>query len=823
MTEPQRLYLTNTPPPADTTKTPTPRKTNKNQSRLPPLDWAASHGPITGAVSATTGAYATALLGTATGMPDTLPLLIGTAGALGHGIGHSVFRRLTARTGVTRAASWLLAGGWTTWAMTTGPLTWVAAGTLTGIGVGIGAMASNAAMHEEVAEDERLTAEARQLAQELDAGRRAIANEWHDRLLRVTRLDVKVFAVEQWKNGAGYSIAGELPGAAVWTTIRDKHRALAADARLPRGCTVHVEEGDIQGRVVIDVTTVNIMGDIVDYPTDYTPLSILTGIPWGSQPNSQPVTVYLREACALVLGPPGSGKSTFLDGIIAGFARCVDVVTWVIDLKAGAVGRPWARPWLESAGHVKPTAGMDRAPEGTRPGVDWIASTPAEALLMMRVVLAINAARQHHYQDLMDAANTTLLPVSRTIPQIEVVIDEGAELLSAATHGDPVMKELQAAVKKTMRTTRAMGERLVLTAIDGNVSAIGNTEVRKFSPVGAALTSGESVTSNISKLFSAVRVDTSQLNEKGAGVIGQAGADGFEPTPFKTWRTSPNMVRDVVLATNNIRPHLDQASATAGGDIYAQRWTPERAGWLWGAPEYTDPEPGAAPTLPAQTTVQQPQAPRTTRTPQEPGGGLNLSYKRRQQPLPDEDPDQLAARLMEQIDQEYGTTDEPDTSGLNLSYKRTQPEDRTDPRLAFARNLIRAAGPDGLDTRDLWPALTQEFGPEGWDRTVVTNWLSKDVTAGRLHRKAKGIYGHGPQPEAAGEQETAEETELSELLPTAIDLIVAKQRASAQFLQRNLRIGWELTQALLGALEGEGVIGAAQEDGSHPVLRQPDN
>ncbi|NEE61877.1 hypothetical protein G3M55_97420, partial [Streptomyces sp. SID8455] len=134
MAEPQRLYLTNTPSPADTTKT--PRKTTKKQSRLPPLDWAAPHGPITGAVSATTGAYATALLGTATGMPDTLPLLIGAAGAIGHGIGHSVYRRLTARTGVTRAASWLLAGGWTTWAMTTGPLTWVAAGTLTGIGVG---------------------------------------------------------------------------------------------------------------------------------------------------------------------------------------------------------------------------------------------------------------------------------------------------------------------------------------------------------------------------------------------------------------------------------------------------------------------------------------------------------------------------------------------------------------------------------------------------------------------------------------------------------------------------------------------------------------
>lgn len=820
MTEILRLNLTNSP---DTPKD-APRKSKKNQSRLPPLDWAASHGPVSGAVSATTGAAAVALLGAATGMPETLPLMVGAAGAIGHGIGHSVFRRLTARTGVTRAASWLLAGGWTTWAMTTGPLTWVAAGTLTGLGVGIGAMASNAAMHEEIAEDERLSAEARELAREMDAQLRVIANEWNDRIGRVARLDVRIFAVEQWKNGAGYSLAAELPGGTVWTQIRDKHRALAADARLPRGCTVHVEEGDIQGRVVLDITTVNIMGTIVDYPDDYSALSILTGIPWGSQPNSDPVIVFLREACALILGPPGSGKSTFLDGIIAGFARCVDVVTWVIDLKAGAVGRPWARPWMEAMGYMKPTPGTAPAPEGTRPGVDWIASTPAEALLMMRVVLAINAARQHGYQDLMDAKNTTLLPVSRSIPQIEVVIDEGAELLSARTFGDPVMKELQEVVKKTMRTTRAMGERLVLTAIDGNVSAIGNTEVRKFSPVGAALTSGESVTSNISKLFSSIKVDTSQLNEKGAGVIGQAGADGFDPTPFKTWRTSPNMVRDVVLATNDIRPDLDQISADAAGDIYAQRWSPERAGWLWGAPEYIDPTPGDATVTPAQTTTPNPTA-RPARPATNDGGGLNLSYKRRQQPLPDEDPDQLAARLMKQIDDEYGTTDEPAAGGLNLSYKRTAPEDRTDPRLAFARNLIRAAGTDGLDTRDLWPALNQQFGANGWDRTVVTNWLSKDVTAGTLHRKTKGVYGYGPQPTEATSQADDNVTEqVNAVMDDAIELVVAKQHASAAFLQRNLRIGWDLANAVMAALTADGVIGPnPDENGTHPVLRTPED
>lgn len=752
--DPQRLNLTNLPAdkPRTTTKAPV-RKRGKNDSRLPPLDWAATHGPITGALSATTGAAAVAFLGTATGMPTGLPLLVGAAGVIGHGIGHAVVRRLTARTAVTRAASWLLAGGWTTWAMAEGPLSWKCLGALAGAGVAIGAMASNAAAHEEAAEHERLTEQARALAVEMDSRRRAIANEWMDRIQRIAGVDVAIFAVEFWDNGAGFSLGGELHGA-TWDRVAGRARNMASDARLPRGCIVHVEEGDIQGRVVLDITTVNVMAKEVLYPTDYSPLSILTGIPWGLQPSSTPAIVMLREACALVLGPPGSGKSTFLDAVLAGFARCPDVITWVIDLKAGAIGRPWARPWMEAQGHKDPSTGTPRPPKDTAPGVDWIASTPAEALLMMRFVIDVNAARQDGYQDLMDAKNTTLLPVSRDIPQIQIVIDEGAELLSARTFGDPIMKELQAKVKKAMRTTRAMAERLVLTAIDGNVSAIGNTEVRKFAPVGVALTSGENVTSNVSKLFSRVKVDTSQLNEKGAGVIGQAGADGFAPTEFKGWKTSPNMVRECILATNHLRAELDDISTAADiDDIYAQRWSAERAGWLWGAAEYREPDVNFGDDDEdddsGKTTTSRPAAPRrdTPRRSDSAGDGLNLSYKRQrpQDPLPVSEADQLADQFMQQIDAKYGTTTEP-TSGLNLSHNRPADADPAiDARRALVRNLIRQAGPDGIDTADIWTALTDTFG-QGWNRAVVTTWITDDVRAGHMHRPRAGRIVWGPKP-----------------------------------------------------------------------------
>ncbi|MEU9080715.1 hypothetical protein AB0D22_39380, partial [Kitasatospora sp. NPDC048538] len=605
-------------------------------------------------------------------------------------------RRLTAMTVVTRAASWLLAGGWTTWAIHTGPLSWAAAGTLAGLGVGIGAMASTAAVHEEAAEEERLalTPQASRAADALDQRRRTIAREWEDRIQRVAGVQGRVFAVEFWTTGGGFSLAVELPGGtATWDQIAAKARALAGDAKLPLGCVIAVEEGDIQGRVVLDVPTVNGMATIHDYPADYSPLSILTGIPWGLLPNQDPVTVYLREACALLLGPPGSGKSTLVDGVITGFARCTDVVTWVIDLKAGAVGIPWMRPWLEATGRKAPKAGTEAAPAGTRPGVDWIASTPDEALRMMTAVLRINAARQQHYQDLLDREDTTLLPVSAALPQIMVVIDEGAELLSVHPTAPKVLKDLREAVRKAMRTTRAMGERFVLTAVDGNVSALGDTEVRKFSPVGVALTSGESAGNNLAKMFPRARVDTRQLNAKGAGVIGAAGADGFAPTPFKTWRTSPSQVRAAVLATNDTRPALDAVSAQAAGEDYAHRWDTDRAGWLWANPDSasTGPTPAAEPAAAAER----------------PAGGLSLSFSK--------GPADLAAA------REWFLKDRQHGGGLNLSRTTPAPAPAADPfddssvyepavdpapeLLVRAHGAITADGGDRMSTADLAAAL----------------------------------------------------------------------------------------------------------------------
>lgn len=638
------------------------------------LDWAAPHGPVSGPLSACTGAYAVALAGAASGMPVLLPLAVGVAGAVGDGLGRTVARRLTLRTGWTRAASWLAAGGWASWAMASGPLSWTAAGALAAVGVAIGTLARSALLHEEAAEAVRAHAG-------MDRERARVASEWEDRIMRVASIAVEITAVEFWGSGHGLSLEANLPaGAVTWRKISAVARELATDARLPLGCLVHVEEGAQQGKVVLDVTTHNVMAQHIDYPEDFSPLSVLTGIPWGLFADARTADVFLREACALVLGPPGSGKSTFLDVVLAGFARCTDVITWVIDLKAGAVGRPWVRPWLEAEGHKAPRSGCERPPAGTRPGVDWLAGDPDEALLMLRVALRINAARQAEYQDLMDREDTTLLPVGPELPQIMIVLDEGAELLSGTRRDHPAMRELQGAIKKIMRTTRAMGERIIITALDGNVSAIGDTEVRKFSPVGVALTAAESSGNNTMKIFPNAKVDTAQLTARGSGVIGAATPEGFAPTAFKGWRTAPSLAARATLATNGRRPHLDAVSARAAGADYAERWSPARAGWLWLRPDADPdgPDGGSG----------------SASGPADPGSGLEVF--REQSGRADTGPD--------------GVRIDPDRSGsgsgLNLSYARGAEGDPDEQAVAaFREELERLLGPDAeYDIRPAAPA-----------------------------------------------------------------------------------------------------------------------
>ncbi|MDX3429491.1 hypothetical protein PV664_11135 [Streptomyces sp. ME01-18a] len=634
----------------------------------PVWDWAAGHGPVTGALSATTGCLAVATTGAATSMPAGWVLAVGAAGAIGHTIS-SLRERLSARTIAMRSASWLVGAGWTTWAMTTGPLTWAALGSLATIGVGIGAAARSTLLYEEARELEAIAADERQVSRELSAERRAIAAEWVDRVQRVCNLTLRILAVEIWPTGTGFTIDAELPaGGTTYDRIAQHSAALSADARLPHGCTAVASQGVHQGRVLIDVTTVNVLSEERTYPTDYTPVSIYTGIPWGYRTNAEEICVFLREQCALVVGPTGSGKTNMVHVILAGFARATDVLTWVIDLNAGSAGLPWVRPAFDANG----------APvDGVRPGVDWLASTHEEAARMLDAALAIGMRRKVAYQDLMAERNTDQLPISAKIPQIMLVVDEGAEILTST---DRFMKDLAKKILEVIRMLRAMGVRTVLTALGATGSVLGNLMIRREAKARVCLTGGEVEGMDLSKVFPGARgLRVDQAPYKGAGFMGTPESAA---ALFKNWRILPNQIRDIVHATSDMHPTLDDVSEKAGGDAYANRWAPDRTAWMRDT---------------TNTPVAETPAAGST-------GGLNLSALRSEQGAPVTDEDAAVRAFMEQIDAQFATAPEPGSvpeppavaPGLNLSALRDGDDEGGPSWVADAVAAIKAAGPAGM-------------------------------------------------------------------------------------------------------------------------------
>ncbi|MFI6696687.1 hypothetical protein ACIBLA_34065 [Streptomyces sp. NPDC050433] len=698
-----------------TTSNKTPKKQKQQDSTGPVWDWAAGHGPVTGALSATTGAFAVATTGAATGMPPGWALTAGVAGALGHTIAGLRVRN-AGRTIATRAASWLVGAGWTTWAMTTGPLTWAALGSLATIGIGMGAAARTASLYEEAREEEALAAAARQVAAELSADRRAIAAEWVDRIRRVCGITLRVLAVEMWPTGTGFTIDAELPaGGTTYDRIAKESAKLSADANLPHGCTATASPGIHQGRVLIDVTTADVLSAELTYPTDYGPLSVYTGLPWGYRTNAEEICTYLREQCALVVGPTGSGKTNMVHVILAGFARATDILTWVIDLNAGSAGLPWVRPALDSQGQT--TSGM-------RPGVDWLAGTYDEAVLMLDAAVKVAKHRKMAYQDLLSQANTDLLPVSAQIPQVMLVVDEGAEILAS---NDKRLRKLGEKILEVIRIARAMGIRTVLTALGATGCVLGNLMIRREAKVRVALTGGETEGMDLAKLFPGsrgLRVD--QAPYKGSGFMGTPESPA---ALFKNWRILPNQIRDIVAATSDRHPVLDTPSAQAAGPAYARRWDTSRTAWMR---DHLNPNPvptGTGPTPAASTN----------------SGGLNLSALHDTSgSTPDED---AAVRaFMEEVDAHFGNTPEPPiggrppaATGLNLSALRDEDSSDSGPAwLAQAIEAIEAAGAAGMKPKAVADLV-------GRSRQAVRDGLKAAAERGELVYRDNGphsVYVH---------------------------------------------------------------------------------
>jgi len=507
-----------------------------------------------------------------------LPAALAAAGAAGTLARDSRRGRRDAGTAF-RCACWAAAGAWSTWSTTTGPfhVSNLVAGAAAGLLGGLIAPA--------FADDEPAPAATRHTAEPLFVN--PVVREWKPRIERLCRIQPIVLRdVINWPNGAGYTFTVDFAEGSgdTWETIRDRARALAAAARLPKGCLIDVAEGDVQGTAIVRIPTKNQLTELIYAPADYSPLTVTGLLPIGVFADASVTNIEVRQSAGLVIGQRRSGKTNLLHSIIAALVRCPDALIWVVDLNGGGLAVPWLMPYVEGK--------VDRSP------IDWVAWDPETAIKMAKVAPAIARDRKARYARLKAKANTDLLPVSKDLPEIVIIVDESAEVM-----GD--FSRARAAIEAFLELQRIGGAEAVNVIFSG-LRATQDTlpvSVRKQAALRISTKVGDD--GELSYLFNDARIRCSDLRAAGCAFI-QRGDDspdneGAPVRQFKVWRWLPDLITDAVCATIHLRPDLDAAGAAVGGKEYADRWADAEPllarlrGGAGSASRAVQPEPPAPP------------------------------------------------------------------------------------------------------------------------------------------------------------------------------------------------------------------------------------
>lgn len=424
-----------------------------------------------------------------------------------------------------------------------------------------------------------------------DRDRATLANRWVKEITDVLKFTPEVTGLSHWKPvggvSPGFTMQLNLPKGASAAQFSDTALAqIAQDVEhvdpatgemtrgLPNGCSITTAKGGRQGQILLHVPTINPDELVVDHPADWTPLTINGPIPLSFTPHGQDIVARMREFGAMIVGPPGTGKSTFLSNMLSSFARCNDVLVWGVDISKGRDG---------VFGHW-----VNDLPAGSKPLVTRIATNKAQAIDLAEAGLREAAARLKKYRQWMKEHNTDLVPISPECPMLYLVFDESAEIFSAEGR-DPQRDKLRATVIELMRTTRQAGIRTVFTFVDMNLASVGVSDLLKFSNIKIVLT-GDGASSNtdaVIRFWGRPRgMDVDQLIAKGIGV----GQFGRGPEVHRGPRMLPDLIEKCTVATSPNRPPADLVATEWVGDDATTVTVAETSDVEW---TLTQPEPEA--------------------------------------------------------------------------------------------------------------------------------------------------------------------------------------------------------------------------------------
>lgn len=374
---------------------------------------------------------------------------------LGAGVGAliGIVMQIRLRAHIFRTQVWLAGGCWVTWFAVSG---WTQ-GTTISLAAGTAAFAALSPLFSG-AKQQRVEQGPAPATPGADPQRllTPLEQRWQDHIRHnLSGKPVRVTRVEPWENPRdGQRVYLDLPAGMSWRLLAAPEflENLQASCRLPNGCLIRPLEGDHQGSAMLDVMLRDCLIDEVMLEEDTTPVSINDAFTVMTTPRGEELEVCLREDSMVLGGTVGSGKTTLLHRIIFRLARCVDALIWVVDLNGGGVAEPWISPWARDLAH--------------RPVVDWVADSEESAAVMLTVASAIAKDRKTSQVATRRkrAANTTILPVDRSLPAIIVLTDEGGEVRQAAS----LLGQIAAAgISRLTQIGRAEAVRVIMSVLRG--------------------------------------------------------------------------------------------------------------------------------------------------------------------------------------------------------------------------------------------------------------------------------------------------------------------------------------------------------------------
>lgn len=679
-------------------------------------DWDRGHGPLNGPFNAAGTALAIGYGGHVWHASPWLGAGVAAAGLVGHHI-HGMRRKAPRFNLALRATTWLTAGSWCSWAIAHGAWAQTSLEALGGGSLLLG-LAWAGELHAEHKAER---------AQQVTEAARAIngqAAEWQARIDRVCHIEgARVVGIEGWPTGGGFTLDVELPGGgATWKTLRGAADGLAADARLPEGCGVEVHRGVHRGAALVEVSTVNHLVNDVFYPEDYSPLSVNEPAPVGIRRDGTPYGHVMRQQSALIVGQRGSGKTNLLNVMLANQCRMVDSITWVIDLNGGGLAIKWLRLW-----HAMGRPG--------KPPIDWVADTPEKALKLARAAERIALARKVGYQDREIAADDDKLPVDREVPEIRIVNDEGATLFSTkARLSDETLKQVANTLVNVLEIARAAAVNETTTGLRGTQDVIAEAQVLKQSTLKVAMKVADD--SELNYFFGWHNSNSAEdAPYPGCAIVQEDQTAWVE----KIYRLRPSQMRDVIKATAQIRPELDELSRKAAGEDYERRW--EDTDHIFG----TGHAP-AADNDKRQTSAAAPQA-----------GVEDPTANWGKSPLTGSvadilaDADQSSSRLRDAVAENSGHDETLEeqfravVEGGGGVWKAPEPPVElskagmpVDPRKEMVFEIVRAEGVKGLGPKEIQSKFQTRHPALGVpSRSAITDWLKDDA---RIEQPARGLY-----------------------------------------------------------------------------------